>query len=144
MWKLIALREYLDQQAPGLAFNPRRLQAALYLADWRHTIEEGTPITSVAWAFHHHGTMLTPKQAASRPSPAVHRWLAPLLAPLTTTERQAADHVIASLSGKSSAWLDHLVTSTYPAITQACGSPLDLPRLAEAYRSLRTAAPVST
>lgn len=131
MLKLTALKHYFDQQVPGLAEDHRPLMAALYLADWKHAIDHGAPITQVDWAFH--GTTLAAVNAATEDHGDIQT------EGLSDTERAAADHVVATMAGKHLSAFHRLVISTWPAITQPAGQALDLSRLAREYRAHQAA-----
>jgi hypothetical protein len=141
---------YLCEQYPHKnELSKARLTKMVYLADWKSAIERGCQITDILWVFNHYGPYVDDVVDSIRDDPAFEvvrtanvygdqkeliRLREQVKYPtLTDEDRKILDFVVERTAPKY--WNDfiRLVYSTYPVMTQARHSALDLVGLAKRY-----------
>lgn len=143
---------YLLQRYPRPGdLSNARVTKMVYLADWRHTLEEGRQITNIVWMFDHYGpfvwdvmrTVYEHKDLFKAEETATlygnRKVLISCTNPdyeprLTESEATAIDHVIHATKGLDWQEFIGLVYSTYPVVSSERYSRLDLKRAAEEYK----------
>lgn len=117
----------------GLATRDlNRLIRYWYLAEWKHAIITGQPITTHQFRRAHTGANEQILEAALARADFPRSWLA--RARLPRTARAAVNHVLRVCNPMRPSELDRLVRSTHPYLTLDTGDPIDFPRLAREYQ----------
>lgn len=129
-----------------------RLVKMLYLADWKSAIDHGEPLTSVQWWIDDCGPNTNEVLNCLKDNPEhflldfsldEHGNIKVSVALCNTEDsidtlsedcRNTLDFVLSTMSRLSWTEVTRLVISTYPMITQATGSDLDLAALAKEHR----------
>lgn len=105
----------------------------LYLIDWKHTIDFGTPITNASWVIPYDNTF----------SPiAIIRYDFNIIEKdnklkLSENEINTINFVINTFENKNKEEITRLIISTYPFITHDKGEKIDLTKSAKEYNRIK-------
>ncbi len=133
-----------------------RVTKLVYLADWKHSIDQGRQISSIHWFFDNYGPFvddvyetIKKHQDLFKIDQTSTRFGNPKVAfslrgenydpQLPDTAKKAIEHVIANTNRLSFEAFIKLVYSTYPIVSSDKYSMLDLPSQAREYRKMRRA-----
>lgn len=125
----------LDLLASLNTRDPHRLIRYWYLAEWKHAITTGKPITTHQFRRGHTSANEQTIEAALERTDYPRSWLARARLPRTT--RAAVNHVLRVCNPMRPSELDRLVRSTHPYLTLNTGDPIDFQRLAREYTQFR-------
>lgn len=152
MAKLQDILAYMLQRYPHSGdLSNARVTKMVYLADWRHVLEEGRQISSIRWYFDNYGPFVWDVLDTVNSNPFVFRAketinaygshktaiscidasYAPQLDP---SERHAIDHVIQATAPLGWQQFIGLVYSTHPIVRSERFTHLDLRKLATEYK----------
>lgn len=129
-----------------------RVTKMVYLADWRHAIENGAQMSPVQWVFNNYGPFVWDIKDAAEANPTIFAVSAEAnyfgspklllslrdkeyVPQLQASEKAAIDHVVESTKKLTWESFIRLVYSTYPIIRSARFSVLDLRGLAAEYNA---------
>lgn len=112
-----------------------RLLRYWYLAEWKHAIATGRPITNQPFRRAHTSANEKIIEAALERKDFPRSRLA--RARLPRTARAAVNHVLRTCNPMPPSELDRLVRSTHPYLTLDTGDPIDFIRLAREYQQFR-------
>lgn len=115
--------------------DPNRLRHYWYLAEWKHAIATGKPITQQAFRRANTSTIEQIIETALEQNGLPAAWLA--RARLPRTARAAVLHVTRTCDPMRPSELERLVRSTHPYLTLNTGDPIDFPRLANENKQFR-------
>jgi uncharacterized protein YwgA len=143
------LRNYPHTQEMSNA----RVTKMVYLADWKHAIDNGSQISSIQWHFDNYGPFVWDVKQTVENNPSLFRIdrvtnyfgtpkllfslreTASSTSKLRDSERNAINHVIESTKNLGWQAFIQLVYSTYPIIASRRYSSLDLVDLARKYEA---------
>lgn len=109
-----------------------RLVRYWYLAEWKHAIATGRPITNQPFRRAHASANEQIIEAALARADYPRSWLA--RARLPRSARAAVNHVLRTCNPMRPSELDRLVRSTHPYLVLDTGDPIDFVRLAREYQ----------
>ena len=127
-----------------------RLTKLVYLADWKMSIDQGRQITPTRWYFNHYGPYVYDIEQLARSDGAfeivrtsnqygslkeIVRLREESAVDLTPEEREAIDFAMEKTKVLSWDGFIKLIYSTYPIVTESRYDFLDLPVLADEYRT---------
>lgn len=140
-----------------------RLTKMVYLADWKHAITMGRPISEIPWYFNNFGPFVSDVKRVAEQYPSVFTLresatmfgnpktiiglkpggydLAALDTSFAISERDAMDHVIQTTAPLTYDAFIRLVYSTYPILKSERYSYLNLPELALEYQEFLAGQP---
>ncbi len=128
-----------------------RVTKLIYLADWKHVLEEGSPVSGIDWYFDNYGPFAWDVRETAEEYPRLFevrktknyfggrksefRLRSVDYAPsLSASEQSAIDHVVQVTKDLTWEGFIRLVYSTYPVVNSVRYSRLDLPNFARAYQ----------
>lgn len=144
---------YILQQYPhSQHLSLGRLTKLVYLADWKHSIEQGSQITDIDWQYNHYGPYVEDVREALRSHRSLFKvdetynsrgnvkyrisMRNPHYKPrLEPSEREALDHSIWQTEDLTWHRFIKLVYSTYPMLKVDQYDFMDLPVLAQEYKA---------